>query len=178
MGQLTLSRFRGDTTFGLVARIFSTFFGGLVGTVIWCVPCASFTCNVAAELERLRATGTSRQEAARETPTVSRLSWAYAYPFSSSDACTGQARRCSTSSYVRWLCPRKPADRLRTQFFVTAVLVSGNEMPMSVELSRRMDVSLGYRLLVAGHPLPSRLHLLGYQCGLGWFSASPSLRHG
>ena len=38
MGQLTLSRFRGDTTFGLVARVFSTFFGGLVGTVIWCAP--------------------------------------------------------------------------------------------------------------------------------------------
>ncbi|PBK88893.1 hypothetical protein ARMGADRAFT_996733 [Armillaria gallica] len=35
MGQLTLARFRGDTTFGLVARIFSTFFGGLTGAVIW-----------------------------------------------------------------------------------------------------------------------------------------------
>ena len=38
MGQLTLSRFRGDTTFGLVARIISTFLGGLVGTVMWYVP--------------------------------------------------------------------------------------------------------------------------------------------
>jgi hypothetical protein len=35
MGQLTLARFRGDTTFGLVARIISTFAGGLTGTVIW-----------------------------------------------------------------------------------------------------------------------------------------------
>ncbi|KAG1718215.1 hypothetical protein EDB19DRAFT_1899481 [Suillus lakei] len=35
MGQLTLARFRGDTTFGLVARIISTFAGGLVGTVMW-----------------------------------------------------------------------------------------------------------------------------------------------
>jgi hypothetical protein len=35
MGQLTLARFRGDTVFGLVARISSTFFGGLVGMVIW-----------------------------------------------------------------------------------------------------------------------------------------------
>ena len=35
MGQLTLARFRGDTTFGLVARIFSTFMGGLLGTALW-----------------------------------------------------------------------------------------------------------------------------------------------
>ena len=35
MGQLTISRFRGDTTFGLVARIISTFLGGLTGTVMW-----------------------------------------------------------------------------------------------------------------------------------------------
>lgn len=35
MGQLTLARFRGDTTFGLVARIISTFAGGLTGTAIW-----------------------------------------------------------------------------------------------------------------------------------------------
>ncbi|KAH9933951.1 uncharacterized protein BXZ73DRAFT_45967 [Epithele typhae] len=37
MGQLTLARFRGDTTFGLVARILSTFIGGLVGTAMWYV---------------------------------------------------------------------------------------------------------------------------------------------
>ncbi|KAA1476343.1 hypothetical protein DENSPDRAFT_932985 [Dentipellis sp. KUC8613] len=35
MGQLTISRFRGDTTFGLVARVISTFGGGIVGTVVW-----------------------------------------------------------------------------------------------------------------------------------------------
>ncbi|KAF8268962.1 hypothetical protein EI94DRAFT_1799762 [Lactarius quietus] len=35
MGQLTLARFRGDTTFGLVARIISTFAGGLTGATIW-----------------------------------------------------------------------------------------------------------------------------------------------
>jgi hypothetical protein len=35
MGQLTLARFRGDTTFGLVARIISTFAGGLTGAGIW-----------------------------------------------------------------------------------------------------------------------------------------------
>ncbi|KXN81239.1 hypothetical protein AN958_05700 [Leucoagaricus sp. SymC.cos] len=35
MGQLTLARFRGDTTFGLTARVFSTFAGGVVGMVIW-----------------------------------------------------------------------------------------------------------------------------------------------
>jgi hypothetical protein len=35
MGQLTLARFRGDTTFGLVARIVSTFGGGLTGAAIW-----------------------------------------------------------------------------------------------------------------------------------------------
>jgi hypothetical protein len=37
MGQITLSRFRGETAFGLGARIFSTFFGGLFGLVMWCV---------------------------------------------------------------------------------------------------------------------------------------------
>jgi hypothetical protein len=37
MGQLTISRFRGDTAFGFVARIISTFFGGLVGLVMWSV---------------------------------------------------------------------------------------------------------------------------------------------
>ncbi|KAF7964639.1 hypothetical protein HWV62_4637, partial [Athelia sp. TMB] len=37
MGQLTMARFRGDTSFGFVARIFSTFFGGLVGLVMWYV---------------------------------------------------------------------------------------------------------------------------------------------
>ncbi|KAG1817351.1 hypothetical protein EV424DRAFT_1324468 [Suillus variegatus] len=35
MAQLTLARFRGDTTFGVIARIISTFAGGLIGTVIW-----------------------------------------------------------------------------------------------------------------------------------------------
>ncbi|KIM88532.1 hypothetical protein PILCRDRAFT_62336 [Piloderma croceum F 1598] len=35
MGQLTISRFRGDTAFGFVARIISTFFGGLAGLVMW-----------------------------------------------------------------------------------------------------------------------------------------------
>ncbi|KAI9437333.1 hypothetical protein H4582DRAFT_2111932 [Lactarius indigo] len=35
MGQLTLARFRGDTTFGLVARIGSTFGGGLTGATVW-----------------------------------------------------------------------------------------------------------------------------------------------
>lgn len=40
MGQLTLARFRGDTTFGLVARIFSTFAGGLFGTSLWYISTA------------------------------------------------------------------------------------------------------------------------------------------
>ncbi|KAF8550186.1 hypothetical protein OG21DRAFT_1469052 [Imleria badia] len=37
MGQLTLARFRGDTTFGIVTRIISTFVGGIIGTVMWFV---------------------------------------------------------------------------------------------------------------------------------------------
>ena len=37
MAQLTLSRFRGDTAFGFVTRIISTFVGGIIGTVMWCV---------------------------------------------------------------------------------------------------------------------------------------------
>ncbi|TFY51396.1 hypothetical protein EVJ58_g10592, partial [Rhodofomes roseus] len=35
MGQLTLARFRGDTTFALVARLLCTLFGGVTGMVIW-----------------------------------------------------------------------------------------------------------------------------------------------
>lgn len=35
MGQLTIARWRGDTTFGLVARIMSTFLGGIVGSAVW-----------------------------------------------------------------------------------------------------------------------------------------------
>ncbi|KAJ8489973.1 hypothetical protein ONZ45_g13364 [Pleurotus djamor] len=35
MGQLTLARFRGDTTFGLTARVLATFFGCIVGMVMW-----------------------------------------------------------------------------------------------------------------------------------------------
>lgn len=35
MGQLTIARFRGDTTFGLTSRILATFFGGLVGLAMW-----------------------------------------------------------------------------------------------------------------------------------------------
>lgn len=37
MGQLTIARFRGDTAFGFVTRILSTFFGCIVGLVIWWV---------------------------------------------------------------------------------------------------------------------------------------------
>ncbi|KAL1937670.1 hypothetical protein VTO73DRAFT_12945 [Trametes versicolor] len=41
MGQLTLARFRGDTTFGLVARIVSTFMGGVIGTTMWYISTGS-----------------------------------------------------------------------------------------------------------------------------------------
>ncbi|KAJ3517352.1 hypothetical protein NLJ89_g569 [Agrocybe chaxingu] len=41
MGQLTLARFRGDTAFGLTARIVSTFGGGLTGMVMWYISCGS-----------------------------------------------------------------------------------------------------------------------------------------
>ncbi|KAF5356418.1 hypothetical protein D9758_009464 [Tetrapyrgos nigripes] len=35
MAQLTIARFRGDTTFGQVTRILCTFLGGILGMVIW-----------------------------------------------------------------------------------------------------------------------------------------------
>ncbi|KAH7923390.1 hypothetical protein BV22DRAFT_1196761 [Leucogyrophana mollusca] len=41
MGQLTIARFRGDTTFGLVARITSTFGGGIVGIIMWYISTGS-----------------------------------------------------------------------------------------------------------------------------------------
>lgn len=37
IGQLTLARFRGDTTFAFCGRILSTFLGGVVGMVVWFV---------------------------------------------------------------------------------------------------------------------------------------------
>lgn len=37
MAQLTLARWRGDTTFGLISRVLSTFWGCIVGMVIWLV---------------------------------------------------------------------------------------------------------------------------------------------
>lgn len=37
MAQLTLARFRGDTSFGFVARVVSTFGGGIVGMAMWFV---------------------------------------------------------------------------------------------------------------------------------------------
>ncbi|KAG6333420.1 hypothetical protein ID866_5670 [Astraeus odoratus] len=37
MAQTTLARFHGDTVFGIVTRIFSTFVGGLLGTTMWSV---------------------------------------------------------------------------------------------------------------------------------------------
>ncbi|KAF4612524.1 hypothetical protein D9613_012759 [Agrocybe pediades] len=41
MGQLTIQRFRGDTFFGVSARIVSTFFGGIVGMVMWYISCGN-----------------------------------------------------------------------------------------------------------------------------------------
>ncbi|EJF58526.1 hypothetical protein DICSQDRAFT_66814 [Dichomitus squalens LYAD-421 SS1] len=41
MGQLTLARFRGDTTFGLFARIFSTTLGGALGLALWYISAGS-----------------------------------------------------------------------------------------------------------------------------------------
>ncbi|KAF9261178.1 hypothetical protein L218DRAFT_981064 [Marasmius fiardii PR-910] len=41
MAQLTLARFRGDTTFGQVARIMSTFLGGIVGMLFWYISAGS-----------------------------------------------------------------------------------------------------------------------------------------
>jgi hypothetical protein len=35
IGQLTLARFRGETAFGWVARVRSTFIGACVGLAIW-----------------------------------------------------------------------------------------------------------------------------------------------
>lgn len=45
LGQTTLSRFRGDTVFGLTSRILSTFFGGVVGMIIWYISAGSGTGN-------------------------------------------------------------------------------------------------------------------------------------
>ncbi|KAG6856698.1 hypothetical protein H0H87_001739 [Tephrocybe sp. NHM501043] len=37
MGQVTIARFQGDTTFALIARVLATFLGGVLGTVMWYV---------------------------------------------------------------------------------------------------------------------------------------------
>ena len=41
MGQLTLARFRGDTVFALVARVFSTTLGSVLGLVLWYISAGS-----------------------------------------------------------------------------------------------------------------------------------------
>ncbi|KAJ7047102.1 hypothetical protein C8F04DRAFT_1308883, partial [Mycena alexandri] len=41
MGQLTLARFRGDTAFGLSSRVLSTFFGVILGMVMWYISTGS-----------------------------------------------------------------------------------------------------------------------------------------
>ncbi|EDQ99398.1 uncharacterized protein LACBIDRAFT_316563 [Laccaria bicolor S238N-H82] len=41
MGQVTLSRFRGDTTYSLIARLVATFGGGVSGAVLWYISCGS-----------------------------------------------------------------------------------------------------------------------------------------
>ncbi|KAF8901456.1 hypothetical protein CPB84DRAFT_1815176 [Gymnopilus junonius] len=45
MGQMALARFQGDTYFALWARAVSTFFGAIVGTVIWYIACGSGSGN-------------------------------------------------------------------------------------------------------------------------------------
>ena len=37
MVQSTLARFCGDTAFSIVSRVFSTFVGGITGTIMWFV---------------------------------------------------------------------------------------------------------------------------------------------
>lgn len=46
MGQLTLARFRGDTTFGLTARILATFFGCIAGLIMWYANCLDFSLHL------------------------------------------------------------------------------------------------------------------------------------
>ncbi|EJD55665.1 hypothetical protein AURDEDRAFT_78909 [Auricularia subglabra TFB-10046 SS5] len=46
IGQLNLARFRGDTAYGLVARLTATVFGGLVGVVLWYISAGSGDGNV------------------------------------------------------------------------------------------------------------------------------------
>ncbi|TFK66336.1 hypothetical protein BDN72DRAFT_880366 [Pluteus cervinus] len=45
MGQVTLARFRGDTAFALIARVFSTFLGCVVGAAMWYTSCGSSSGN-------------------------------------------------------------------------------------------------------------------------------------
>ncbi|KZW02716.1 hypothetical protein EXIGLDRAFT_601614 [Exidia glandulosa HHB12029] len=45
LGQLNLARFRGDTAYGLVARLSATVFGGLVGIIVWYISAGSGSGN-------------------------------------------------------------------------------------------------------------------------------------
>ena len=89
MGQLTIARFRGDTTFGLVARIMSTFFGSILGMLMWYAvsPRYSFK-HIMAYLEAgtyLAATGMEIHTASLPSPLFS------SHPYSIR-ASTGQFR--------------------------------------------------------------------------------------
>lgn len=65
--QLTLTQFIGDTQFGFITRIFGTFFGAIVGLLIWCAPYCKAT---VAELSASSA-GTSATAPAMAIHTVS-----------------------------------------------------------------------------------------------------------
>jgi hypothetical protein len=84
MGQLTISRFRGDTAFGFVSRIFSTFFGGLVGLIMWFVT-FMFDVRLLAET----SLGTYRPALDMETHTAWLLFSQSAFHFSSLHGCIG-----------------------------------------------------------------------------------------
>jgi len=106
MGQITLSRFRGDTTLGLGVRIFSTFFGGLVGLVMWCVFSRFLTSqSILFSMERTQSVHFSPRLSAGTSPPappaailmVSVPSVQSAFPSFSSSTCIALLRPCSIS---------------------------------------------------------------------------------
>lgn len=168
IGQLTLARFRGDTTFGLVARIIATFFGGLVGTAIWWVCQHVHTgSSLIPAIFRYISTGSGEGN-----PYGLAVVCGVAFPF---------------FFYARLYWPGPPVSNLIVrfsspllkhctadiclQFFVTSALVHATDLSDSrLERANTMYFHAGHRVLMARHSLPFWLPVSRNRCRMG---ASP-----
>lgn len=147
MGQLTLARFRGDTTFALVTRLVCTFLGGVLGMLLWYVSVFSIQSQSSHHvlLFRYISAGRGRGNAYGFAATLG-----VCFPF---------------FYYGRLYWPGPPMTNII--FFVTTALV---RVPFQLLLSCQPDASVGTRILVAEHAFSSNLSFLRIRPRMGSFS--------